>query len=142
MAEPDDKTRQILLVEYQAAQDSAQFHDGLIWTVSSIMWGGSLVLLGFMVAAEHGPGNANLAVVIALLGLLLNVSVWVISWQLRKIKNHKYKRCKAIEKELPPLEQHKSLDHFRGMQTAIHSIINVLFCICWLYVLLIVSGAV
>ncbi len=142
MAEPDDKTRQILLVEYQAAQDSAQFHDGLIWTVSSIMWGGSLVLLGFMVAAEHGPGNANLAVVIALLGLLLNVSVWVISRQLRKIKNHKYKRCKAIEKELPPLEQHKSLDYVRASQIAIHSIITMLFCVCWLCVLAIVSGAV
>ena len=34
---------QSLLVEYQAAQDSAQHHDSLVWTTTGIIWGAGLV---------------------------------------------------------------------------------------------------
>ena len=127
----DPETREALLVEYQAAQDSAQFHDGLLWTISSIMWGGSLVLLGFL-STNHGSVTSTLLFeVLASLGLLLNLSVWVIAWQLRRIKKHKYDRCKAIENEVGTLGQHKTLNHLRGMQMSLYSFITLLFCVAW-----------
>ena len=40
-----EKDKEVLLVEYQAAQESAQHHDNLVWTVTALIWGGMLVLL-------------------------------------------------------------------------------------------------
>jgi len=41
------KDKEVLLVEYQAAQESAQHHDNLIWTVTALIWGGMFVLFWF-----------------------------------------------------------------------------------------------
>ncbi len=42
----------VLLTEYDKAQDSAQHHDTLVWTVSSLNWIGSavLIVLGYLQA--------------------------------------------------------------------------------------------
>ncbi len=42
------RRHQILLVEYQTAQDSAEHHDALLWNVTAIIWGANLVLIGFV----------------------------------------------------------------------------------------------
>jgi hypothetical protein len=44
----NSKKIQILLTEYNAAQSSAEHHDRLVWTVSSILWAGSLALMGII----------------------------------------------------------------------------------------------
>jgi hypothetical protein len=38
----------VLLVEYGKAQDSAEHHDNLVWSIASLNWVGSAVLLGFV----------------------------------------------------------------------------------------------
>ena len=46
MANETDRIIKLRIAEYKATQDSAQHHDNLLWYVSSIVWGGNLVLLG------------------------------------------------------------------------------------------------
>jgi hypothetical protein len=54
---PGDKTDlQALFLEYDKAQDSAQHHDTLLWTSVSFIFGGMLVLLGFVLNSLDTPG--------------------------------------------------------------------------------------
>jgi len=72
---PVEPTNDALLVEYQAAQGSAEHHDNLVWTVTSTMWGASLILLGFTLDQVGKPGLGALITVISLLGIFLSVFV-------------------------------------------------------------------
>ena len=45
------ESEQALLVEYEKAQDSAQHHDGIVWSVISMTWAAEMVLLGFVVSS-------------------------------------------------------------------------------------------
>ena len=94
------------------------------------------MLLGFL-SRNHGSVTpSHLVMVFALLGLFLNLSVWVIAWQFRRIKKHKYDRCKAIEDEVGTLRQHKTLNHRRGTQMSLYSCITLLFCVAWVILFL------
>lgn len=44
---PTPEQREALLVEYQKTQDSAQHHDVLVWSITSLNWIGSALLMGF-----------------------------------------------------------------------------------------------
>ena len=46
MENETDRKIKLRIAEYKATQDSAQHHDNLLWYVSSIVWGGNLILLG------------------------------------------------------------------------------------------------
>jgi len=48
---PDERKERFLLLEYTQAQESAQYHDSLTWEVTSIIWGASTLLIGFIVEA-------------------------------------------------------------------------------------------
>jgi len=119
-----------LIVEYQAAQDSAQHHDTLVWSVTSVMWGGSLVLLGFILAALKEPGLRVLMTGLCLLGIALTIGVWVFAVKLAAVKRHKYRRCKAIERELH-LQQHTSLSYSFGSGRLIYGVLMALFLAAW-----------
>jgi hypothetical protein len=100
------REEEILLVEYQAAQSSAEHHDTLVWTVTSIIWAGNLVLLGLVLNVIDKTELKCLISIFSAVGILLCVSVWIFAGQFRKIKLSKYKRCVEIEKILNHMEQH------------------------------------
>ena len=129
--EVEEPERTILLAEYQAAQASAEHHDYLIWVVTSIVWGASLVLLGL--ALQHAASTSFRIPVagLALLAILLHSFVWRIQTGFRSIKIQKYARCKAIEKQLKYMSQHSDLSHKRDFQTRWYVIIQLLFIIAW-----------
>jgi hypothetical protein len=108
-AVPPDR-REVLLVEYQKAQDSAEHHDRLVWTVTSLNWVGSAVLMGFVLSAlgsDRAPSGSYKAALIAIsgIGIVLSCLVWRWARQFRRFKNVKYARCKEIE-VLFDMEQH------------------------------------
>lgn len=95
--------RQVQLVEYQKAQDSAEHHDGLFWTVTSLNWVGSAVLMGFVLGAlgsHPSPSHRAALVAISLVGILLSLFVWRWARQFRALKKAKYRRCQEIERQL------------------------------------------
>lgn len=97
-----------LLVEYQAAQNSAQHHDTLIWSINSVVWGASLILLGLLLKLSPDRSMIPIVSLISLLGILLIIKVWTYTFQLAELKRQKYERCKEIEKKLG-LQQHRSV---------------------------------
>ena len=127
---PSEPTDDQLMVEYQAAQDSAQHHDNLIWSITSIMWGASLVLLGFIIQAVANPALASLIVAATVLGILLNLCVLLAVLQLNSVKNQKYDRCKEIEARFG-LRQHQTVQYRRGVQRVVYTLVTVMFLIAW-----------
>lgn len=75
--------RDALLVEYQAAQDSAQHHDLLVWNITSILWASSLVLLGLVLTAMRQSGLEWLLTSAGFIAIVLTVYLWQCARQLR-----------------------------------------------------------
>lgn len=126
--------KEILLVEYQAAQSSAEHHDTLVWTVTSIIWAANLVLLGFMLNSINKIELKGWLLAFSFLGIFLCVNVWIFACQFRKIKNKKYNRCKFIEKKLK-MRQHLSIRDSKVKQWTIYSIITGMFIGLWIGVI-------
>ena len=127
--------REALLVEYQAAQDSAQHHDNLVWEVTSIMWGASLILIGFILDKVHEADLRPLITVLSILGFFLTGVVWIFALQLNAVKRQKYARCKELETQLHLL-QHTNLRYRGGSQRFLYGFIMILFMMAWVFVLL------
>ena len=71
---PTSERREVLLGEYQMAQDSAQHHDILVWNITSLNWIGSAVLMGFVLSGIDGhptPSHKVALLSIAAVGFLL-----------------------------------------------------------------------
>ncbi len=124
---PDKAT---LLVEYQAAQSSAQFHDGLIWSVTNVLWIAALVLFGFILTQMQNEALRVLLTALSVLGLSLVVFAWICALQFNSIKNQKYKRCKEIEADLG-MTQHTRLEYPRYFQRVMYGGVMVVFVVSW-----------
>lgn len=122
-----------LLVEYQAAQDSAQHHDTLIWLINSVIWSASLILLGLLLKSSPDRSMILIVSIVSLLGIFLVIKVWIYTFQLAELKRKKYERCKEIEKRLG-FTQHTSVVWKSGMQRVLYSIVMILFIVIWLIV--------
>ncbi len=73
---------QILLAEYKAAQNSAQHHDTLVWTVTSIFWAANILLIRVVVTVLIENNNLKcLPIALSLLGLFLCLSVCTFARQ-------------------------------------------------------------
>jgi len=132
-----------LIVEYQAAQNSAQHHDVLVWSVTSVVWAANLVLLGFVVN-HFGKDNPLPKVFLGWiigLGIFLDLMGWIIARQLRAVKNFKYERCKVIEARFG-LKQHTDLKKWLKehtwltslKQNYMYSIMMLAFIAAWVIV--------
>jgi len=126
----DQPCKEHLIAEYQAAQDSAHHHDNLVWSVTSVMWGGSLVLMGFILSALKESTARVLVTGLCLLGMALTIGVWIFAVKLAAIKRHKYKRCKEIEIVLH-LRQHTSLAYSAGSGRVIYGVLMAFFLAAW-----------
>ena len=123
-----DDPEKTALIEYQAAQASAQFYDALAWTASGITWGLSVLLLGFAMnnIARPVPVTAS-----GVSGLLLLIFQWQLQLGFRSIKNQKYKRCIEIEGRFG-MTQHSRLAYDRGSQTLVYYLIIASLVVAWL----------
>jgi len=130
----DPLDKEVLLVEYQAAQDSAQHHDSLVWTVTTILWGGTLALFGFVLGNIDKPNLRLILTFLSILGIAVTIAVWGFALQLNSVKRQKYRRCKEIEKLLG-MHHHQELKYATGLQRIIYGIVTMLFIIVWLIVL-------
>jgi uncharacterized membrane protein len=102
---------QMLLVEYRAAQDSAEHHDRLVSSIFGV-WVGSAVLIGFVLNGL-GSGHFDRYKAVLILVVLVGLSLTCLSvyWATRshRIKDEKYKRCQTIEKALHGLMSQHSV---------------------------------
>lgn len=114
------------LVEYEMAQHSAEHHDSLVWSVSTLTWGVSSVLLGFVLSNITDNGLGVVILLFCFIGIFLILCSWMFSRQFRSIRNQKYRRCKELEQELG-LSQHTNTVHKNGSQSAMYSVIMLLF---------------
>jgi hypothetical protein len=132
--------RQAALVEYQATQDSAQHHDNLVWTITSLTWVGSAVLMGFVLSGLRDAGNPGVKLTllsITLVGVALAACVWRWAYQMRCVKVAKYHRCQILE-ELLGMEQHRKLSYQAGSQTLTYGLLMVLFLLAWVVLFVVI----
>ena len=135
-ADPAEKT-QIMLVEYQKAQDSAEHHDSVKWTVTSIAWAANLILMGIVVDSLEEASDDRLllalASVVGLSSLVFSAIVWFV---LSKVMRDKYKKCAEIEKELG-MTQHtnQQSSYSAGIITSLHAAITVVLSGVWVSIL-------
>lgn len=129
---PTDQ-REVFLIEYQAAQDSAQHHDNLVWTITSLNWVGSAVLMGFVLGKMENANRLSEKcplLFISIVGIILTGCVWRWAYQMRCVKVAKYQRCKVIENILG-MEQHSKLVYKAGSQTKTYALSMASFLVAW-----------
>ena len=126
-----DKTDlQALLVEYDKAQDSAQHHDSLVWTSVSFIFGGMLVLLGFVLNSLDKLGPNDVLYAVSGLGIGLTLAAIMIAFQFNRITRFKYDRCRVIEKQIGVL-QHQNVPHWPWSQRIALTVISAGFLGVW-----------
>lgn len=135
MNNKDDFDSEAFLIEYQTAQESAQHHDNLVWTITSIIWGASLILLGLILNQLHSNDLKYILTLLILLIMTLIIFAWKFSFDLNNIKNQKYKRCKEIESKFN-MNQHTNLNYTSGFQKLIYNGITVFYIIIWVVILI------
>ena len=135
----NDKTtkpdNQAFLIEYQAAQDSAQHHDALVWTTTGIIWGAGLVLIGFVIQNMNDPRLKLSIIATCGLAILLLVYLWVMALQLGSVRNQKYARCKEIE-SIFHFTQHSKLRYANRSGRIFYGIVMVVFIATWVLILI------
>jgi hypothetical protein len=133
--------RDVLLVEYQKAQDSAEHHDDLVWSITALNWVGSAVLMGFVLSGltdSHPSWGHKIALLsIAFVGFGLSVCVWRWARQVGAMRNHKYGRCKEIEQSLG-MRQHTEAP-WRGRQRREYSFLMSAFLATWIVLAVVVA---
>ena len=135
MAKNDkEPNNDILLLEYEKAQDSAEHHDSLAWQVSSVILAGMLVLIGFSLDHLGKQDLRFLVSLVALQGMILTVCLGWFQSTLRGIKRQKYDRCKEIEERLG-MKQHAQLNYPEGTQTNFFLLVLAMFVLLWLIIL-------
>jgi hypothetical protein len=124
--------REILLVEYQKAQDSAEHHDNLVGSVTSL-WLGSAIFIGFVLsglASRHAAHYKIVLYLVIALGMFLTFLVWTWADRASKLKKLKYDRCKEIEQALG-MEQHLRVGEARSWQDYAYTILLALLFAAW-----------
>jgi len=127
--------QEIRLAEYKAAQSSAEHHDRLVWTVTSILLSGSFVVMGIILKSPMKGLSSFVSLLLCILGFILTLFVWSAQNHFRNLKNHSYDRCKEIEKELG-MSLHSDPKLPAGSQTFKYRFIMALFLLAWFFIAL------
>jgi hypothetical protein len=127
----DESLARARMVEYRAAQDSAQFNDLVVWIATGITWGLSALLLGVALA---NPTRRVVTGMLSIVGILFVIFQWQVQGSLRSVKKQKYDRCKQIEAEFK-MTNHSGVVYQHGSQTAVHRGIFSFMIAAWLSVL-------
>jgi hypothetical protein len=123
-------------LEYQTAQDSAQHHDQLIWTSTSLMWVASLVLLGFVLQGLRDGTDRLVLTAAAGLG----VGMILVQWRFRNIwrgvMTRKYEACQTLERLDGFAAKHHSRearDYPRGAMGRLYVATSLAFISVWIF---------
>jgi len=102
----------VLLVEYQKAQDSAQFHDQITWASTAVTWAlsGAMLNFGFNHICQRIPTTF-----VAVVGIFIVCFQSMFQASSRSIKLRKYERCKSIERILG-MTQHSTASYVPGAE--------------------------
>jgi len=95
----DNKTLgEIMFLEYQKAQDSAEHHDRMAWFTSSVLVVASIYLFGSLLSIMY---EAELFLILfgCGIGFLLIFINMIIFYGAQEIKVKKYRLCKKIEEQ-------------------------------------------
>jgi hypothetical protein len=133
----DRSDRGVLLVEYQKAQDSAEHHDNLVGSVTSL-WLGSAIFIGFVLsglASTNADHYKPVLYLVIVLGMFLTFLVWTWAGRASKLKNQKYDRCKEIEGILG-MKQHLAVGEARRWQDYAYTILLLLLFAAWTVLLI------
>ncbi len=125
-----ESVNEFFLIEYQAAQDSAQYHDNLIWTTTGIIWGASLVLSGFVMQNINNNALKPYIIAACSLAILQLIFLWTMARQWKSVKNQKYSRCKEIE-ELFDFKQHSQLKYKKNSMGIFYGIVTASQIVFW-----------
>jgi len=121
---------EILLIEYQKAQDSAEHHDRLLWAVVGLLVTGMAALLVVQ------PGKTACVYrwtrfYPPILGIIASFVLFYFVRSLRFFKNEKYKRCKVIERLLG-MEQHSKLQSPKLRQVCVVYVLSGISLFVWI----------
>lgn len=114
----EDITREIRLVEYQKAQDSAEHHNTIMWTLINVGIGFSLTIL-YLVWTQSL--NILTKLVFLFTGTFVLFYFSFIIEKTNETKNLKYNICKRIEKDYNFIGQNRLTENlkvskmFKGM---------------------------
>jgi phosphoribosylglycinamide formyltransferase-1 len=96
----DARSTEILLNEYERAQEVAQHSDAVFWEITSIIWGANTLLLGFVLEAIK-PGTANsLITATAMIGTVLSLLVLGTYYSSKVGQKIAFDICRRIESQL------------------------------------------
>jgi len=126
----EEPPEDVLLVEYQAAQESAQHHDNAFWIVTGILWGGMLTMMGFVANGLSEPKYKLFLLALCAIGFILCLFVLVNMRILLSVKKQKYQRCKEIE-AIYGMKQHTELKYPRYIGQVFCTIITVALGVIW-----------
>ncbi len=126
--------KEVLLVEYQKSQDSAQHHANMAWYSVNLTYAGSLILLGLVV---NNISNITMLQLLplAFLGIILPIVAMLTEVKFSNVEKQKYDRCKDIENELK-MEQHTKLRRSRINLLVIYRILSFCFIFVWAVLLI------
>jgi uncharacterized membrane protein len=125
----DGKLFERLSIEYQKAQDSAQHHDSVSWTMTSVFYAANFVLVGLRWQVDT---KQSLPLIVPILGAGFAILTVLFNHQFRLVKKLKYFRCKAIESVLK-FRQHIEFEPIAPSQTYIHNGIAITLFLYWFY---------
>ena len=133
------KTLDPRLVEYQKAQDSAEHHDNLTWTILGVMLGGMFFLLKY--SFEHiNDSDFDTKVfilIISMFGIYVCHAQQPVRNRAYKIIKEKYNICRKIERQFG-MEQHLMIKKIteKGRKKPIVDFIMWCMQFPWYYILL------
>ena len=130
---PED-VQNILLTEYRMAQQSAEHHDNFVWSVTSIVWGSLIVLLGFVIQTATNKELLLYQLTASVLGICLLCFIWYHVYLLNNWKVKKYIRCKHIEEKLG-MKQHLQT-YPRRAGYYLYQLMMIGFLVAWIIVIL------
>lgn len=117
-----DFEKQVMLLEYEKAQDSAEHHDHMAWFTSTVLVVASITLFGLLLTAIN-KHNSFFILYGCIIGFLLIIINWKLFSGAQNIKIEKYKTCKKIEKYLNELlRKEKEIEYqgYKGYQLQNH----------------------
>jgi len=97
----DDREIEVLLNEYDHAQDVAQHTDAVFWEITAIVWGANTLMLGFVLEAIGNEKAGLLIEITAMLGIVLS-EIPFATYHSGKIGQRlAFEICRDIEARLP-----------------------------------------
>lgn len=129
--------REILLVEYEKSQDSAEHFDKTFWNVTSIFIAASFLLLGLAASKPLSDLSQPSQQMICIFGLSIMIVLVFISFDFIRYNRLKYKRCKEIE-GLLGMKQHRRTVFTKQPKYLQKHALGVLFTFIaagWIYLL-------